>query len=121
MTFLINGYSFSGFVAVGGLKCERFALSTEDSGRDVQDGTFYRSIIAYKHKLTVTCRPLTTEEAAMLLEVLKENWLTVTFDSPFAGSTVSLTMYSDDNPAVLLFERGGISYWQDIEFQLIER
>lgn len=121
MTFIINGYNFSGYVATGGLKCERFALSTEDSGRDAQDGTFYRSIIAYKHKLTVTCRPLTLEEAATVLGVLKENWLTVTFDSPFEGSTVSLTMYSDDNPAVLLFERNGVSYWQDIEFQLIER
>ncbi len=108
-------------MATGGLKCERFALSTDDSGRDTQDGTFYRTIITYKHKLTVTCRPLTMDEASTLLGVLKENWMTVTFDSPYVGSTVSLTMYSDDNPAVLLFERNGVSYWQDIEFQLIER
>ena len=121
MTFLINGISFSGCVAAGGLKYERFALSTDDSGRDTQDGTFYRTVIAYKHKLTVTCRTLTMDEASSLLSVLKENWLTVTFDSPYEGKTVTLTMYSDDNPAVLMFERDGVVYWQDIEFQLIER
>ena len=61
------------------------------------------------------------DEVSSLLSVLKENWLTVTFDSPYEGKTVTLTMYSDDNPAVLMFERDGVVYWQDIEFQLIER
>lgn len=121
MTFRINGVSFADCVARGGMKAERFDVSTQDTGRDTQTATYEKTVIAKKVKLTVTCRPLTAQRAAQLFDALAAPFMQVTFSSPFAGGEVTMTMYTDDHQASFLMERNGVPYWEGVEFPLIER
>lgn len=120
MTFKVNGKDFAGYVARGGLKIQKFKVSSKDSGRDTQDAKMYLTVLAQKHKLTATFRPLTLTEAAEVFGTLGKTWVTVTFDSPFTGSEYSCRMYSDDLTATFLMERSGVKYFEGIEASLIE-
>ena len=120
MRFDVNGNDFSRYIARGGLKFQKFKVSSKDSGRDTQDAKMYLTVLAQKHKITVTFRPLKLEEAAEVFSTLGDTWVTVTFDSPFTGGEYSCRMYSDDLPATFLMERDGVQYYEGIEAPLIE-
>lgn len=121
MRFEINGADFTPYLARGGLKFQRFKISTQDSGRDTQDAQMYLTVMAAKHKITATFKPLTAEQAAEVFALLGSTWVEVTFESPFVGSEYSCQMYSDDLPATFLMERDGVAYYTGIEAQLIEK
>ena len=78
------------------------------------------TVLAQKHKITATFRPLKAEEAAVVFGTLGNTWVTVTFESPFTGGEYSCRMYSDDLPATFLMEKDGVGYYQGIEAPLIE-
>ena len=93
MRFDVNGNDFSRYIARGGLKFQKFKVSSKDSGRDTQDAKMYLTVLAQKHKITVTFRPLKLEEAAEVFSTLGDTWVTVTFDSPYTGGEYSCRNY----------------------------
>lgn len=121
MHVAINGTDITKLIASGGLKWSRNDLDAPNSGRAL-DGTMIRGRVSTKIRLDITCRPLTSDELHMLLNLILPEWVTVTYDDPMYG-TVSMTMYSNNNPAefYMIQPVTGEEWWQNITFPLIER
>ena len=120
MTLTIDGVDMTRYIAHRGVKWQRSDLDAPGSGRAL-DGKLMRSRIASKIRLDITCRPLTTEEAKLVLTAVMPQWVTVTYTDPQIGADVTKTMYSNNNPASYLFESAKGSLWDGITFPLIEQ
>lgn len=121
MTVKIDGTEIVGYIAYGGFKWQRTDVDGEGAGR-MLDGTLERNRMATKIRLDITCRPLTSAEASLVLSLIMPEWVTVEYFDPQVGSVVSKTMYSNNNPASYLINHGnGVEYWGGITFPLIEK
>ena len=120
MTLTVNGVNMLPYVAYQGLKWQRSDIEASDAGRTM-DGILHRGRVATKVRLDVTCRPLTSSEASIVLNAILPEWVTVTYTDPMSG-TVTKTMYSNNNPAsFMLKKKDGREYWNGITFPLIEQ
>ncbi|MBT9674610.1 MAG: DUF6711 family protein [Gemmiger sp.] len=122
MTFTINGTDLAPYIKAGSLKVTQHKISTDDSGRDTQDGTMYNTVIAKKYDIEAECRALKTDEASVVLTALMENdWVTVAFTSPVTGGEESVTMYCTEPSATHAMRKNGVDYWTGIDIKLVER
>lgn len=120
MVFEIDGVNIVPYIAYGGVKWQRSDVDSEGAGRDL-NGDLRRNRVGTKYRLDVTCRPLSTEEAKIVLSLIMPEWVTVRYTDPQAG-VVTRTMYANNNPASFLMKKpGGKEYWGGITFPLIER
>ena len=86
------------------------------------NGTMLRQRVATKIRLDVTCRPLKTSDASTVLTAIMPEYVTVQYTDPQLGTTVTRTMYANNNPAKFLIMReNGTEYWDGITFPLVER
>lgn len=121
MTLTIDGVDMTPYIANRGIKWQRSDLDAATAGRSL-DGKLMRSRVASKIRLDITCVPLTTEDASLVLTAIMPEWVEVTYTDPQAGKDVTKTMYSNNNPASYLMEkRDGTEYWDGITFPLIEQ
>ena len=82
----------------------------------------HRSRIASKVTLEITCRPLNTSEASIVLQAIYPEFVTVQYDDPQMGVAATKTMYSNNNPATFAQQQTDGSYlWKGIAFPLIEQ
>lgn len=96
-------------------------MDGEGAGR-MLDGTLERNRMATKIRLDVTCRPLKSAEASIVLSAIMPEWVSVTYFDPQKGSTVTKTMYANNNPASYLIKHpDGTEWWSGITFPLIEK
>lgn len=120
MIFEIDGVDISKYIAYGGVKWQRTDVDGEGAGRDLS-GELRRNRVCTKHRLDVTCRPLTTDEAQIVLNLILPEWVEVRYTDPQAG-VVTRTMYANNNPASFMMRKpNGVEYWGGIAFPLIER
>ena len=115
----INGTDVTDYIAHGGFQWQRSDVDGEGAGRDLT-ATLHRNRVATKHRLDVTCRPLTRDEAQAVLTLIMPEYVTVEYLDPQAGPSTR-TMYSNNNPATFLIRKGKVEYWSGITFPLIER
>lgn len=109
------------YIAIRGIKWQRSDLDAEGSGRTL-DGFMMRSRVASKIRLDITCTPLPSPAASIVLTAIMPEWVTVTYTDPQVGADVTKTMYSNNNPASYLMRRpDGTEYWEGITFPLIEK
>lgn len=121
MTLTVNGVDMTPYAAYRGVKWQRSDMDAPGSGRGL-DGTLLRNRVATKIRLDVTCRPLTSKEASLVLTVILPEWVEVTYTDPQLGMDVTKTMYSNNNPASFLMQKpNGEEYWDGITFPLIEK
>lgn len=121
MTFTVNGVNLLPYLAAEGLKWQRNDLDAPDAGRTL-DGVMHRSRIASKVTLEITCRPLNTSEASIVLQAIYPEFVTVRYDDPQTGGIAIKTMYSNNNPATFAQQQTDGSYlWKGITFPLIEQ
>ena len=92
------------------------------------DGTDIVPYIAYggvkwqRSDVDGTCRPLKSAEASIVLSAIMPEWVSVTYFDPQKGSTVTKTMYANNNPASYLIKHpDGTEWWSGITFPLIEK
>ena len=118
--FTVNNTNLLPFIQEDGLRWTRFDVEAPDTGRTL-DGRMHRGRVAVKIRLDVTCRPLTSAEAAVVLSAIAPEFVTVQYEDPMFGS-VTKTMYSNNIPALCatVYEDGS-ALWQGLEFPLIER
>ena len=107
------------YLAFGGLKWSRNDVDASDAGRD-QSGLMHRARVGLKIRLDGTCRPLLQEEATIVLQAIKPEWLQVRYFDLQEGAIVTKKMYSNNIPATFLLQRGTDQYWEGIAFPLIE-
>lgn len=116
----IDGVDITPYIAFGGVKWQRSDSEGPSAGRDLS-GELRRDRVATKRRLDITCRPLESEEAKIVLTLIMPEWVTVKYTDPQAG-VLTRTMYSNNNPASFMMQKpNGKFYWSGITFPLIER
>lgn len=120
MMLKINGVDFMPFIAKQGVKWQRNDIDAANSGRTM-DGQMQRGRVATKIRLDITCRPLTAEEARLVLTTILPEYVSVDYYDPMSGYRSGISMYSNNNPASFLIEKPEDDWWSGITFTLIER
>lgn len=120
MMLKINGEDFMPFIAKQGVKWQRNDIDAPNSGRTM-DGMMQRGRVATKIRLDITCRPLTADEARLVLNTILPEYVSVDYYDPMSGERYGVTMYSNNNPASFLIEKPDDDWWSGITFPLIER
>ena len=120
MTVIINGTDVTNYIGYNGLKWQRNDIDSPNTGRDMS-GTMHRGRVSTKIRLDITCRPLYAGELRTLLNLIYQEYVTVTYDDPMEGTVVK-TMYSNNNPAAYQGKNtDGREVWTGVTFPLIER
>ena len=121
MVLTIDGTDIVPYIAYNGFQWQRSDVDGEGAGR-MLDGTLQRNRLATMVRLDITCRLLKANEAAIVLSAIMPEWVTVTYYDPAAGSTVTKTMYANNNPATYQIKHpDGTEWWGGITFPLIEQ
>lgn len=120
MTFLINNVDCSQYVKHRGFKRTRNDVDGPDAGRTM-DAVMHRERVATKIRLDISCRPMLQSETEILLPLIENEYVTVTYQDPAYG-VVTKTMYSNNNPSNYLIQKSdGREYWDGIDFPLVEQ
>lgn len=121
MILKINGIDIVPYIALGGFKWQRSDVDGEGAGRDL-GGDMHRNRITTKRRLDITCRPLTTAEASIVLTAIMPEYVTVEYLDVQTNSVLTKTMYSNNNPATYMMQQpDGTELWEGITFPLIEK
>lgn len=120
MVFQINGVDITPYIAYQGLQWQRSDIDGPNAGR-AMDGTMYRDRVATKIRWDVTCRPLTAQEASIVLSAVMPEFVNVTYTDPITNTQVTKECYSNNIPAQFLMNIAGKQYWGGITFPIIER
>lgn len=121
MVLEIDGVDIVPYIKFGGFKWQRSDVDSSKTTRSL-DGYLDRVRVAIKRRLDVECRPLTAEEAKIVLDAIMPVWVDVRYYDPQEGNIVTRTMYSNNNPATYAMkQKDGTEWWDGITFPLIER
>lgn len=121
MVLIVNGVDMVPYIKYQGFKWTRSDVDGPDAGRTM-DALMHRERVATKIRLDISCRPLLAAEAQIVLTAIMPEYVTVQYYDPQAGTVVSKTMYSNNNPASYCIRKNnGREYWQGIDFPLVER
>jgi hypothetical protein len=121
MVFKIGETDMTPYLAFGGFKWQRSDVDGEGAGRDLA-GDARRNKLSTKRRLDITCRPLTLQEASIVLTAIMPEWVQITYTDPQLGTETTKTMYSNNNPAnFLMKKRDGRELWGGITFPLVEK
>lgn len=115
-----GGIDMTPYIAHGGVARQRADVESPDAGRTL-DAKMHRSRIARKLRLDITCRPLTSAEAKIVLDAVEPEWIDVVYDDPHDGANSRKTVYSNNIPATIAMTKDGVDYWEGIVFPLIEQ
>lgn len=117
MILRIDGVDMMPYIRQKGIKWSRNDIDGTTAGRTM-DGTMHRERITEKVRLDITCLPLTSEEAAVVLSTIYPEYLQVEYTDPMEG-IVTKTMYANNVPATYIDT--STEMWEGIAFPLIER
>lgn len=117
MILKINGIDITPYIEQKGIKWQRNDLDGPNAGRTM-DGTMHRGRVASKVRLDITCLPLKTEDAQVVLNAIYPEYVEVEYTDPMYGLSHK-TMYSNSNPATYVDTETDL--WEGITFPLIER
>lgn len=121
MVLTVNGIDMTPYVAFQGFKVQRADVESPESGRTL-DGLMHRGRVATKYRIDATCRPLKSDEARVVLQTIKPEYVTVTYYDPEQGLRENVAMYSNNIPATFCKrDKDGTEWWMGITFPLIER
>ena len=103
-----------------GVKWTRSDIDSPQTGRTL-DGRMHRGRVATKIRLDIKCRPLKSDELAIVLSAIYPEYVSVTYSDPMSG-TVTKTFYSNNNPATFWSRLpDGTEWWDGVSFPLVER
>ena len=120
MRVIVDGTDITNYIGYNGLKWQRNDIDSPNTGRDMS-GTMHRGRVSTKIRLDITCRPLYAMELRVLLNLIYQEYVTVTYDDPMEGSVTKI-MYSNNNPAAYQgMNKDGRELWTGVTFPLIER
>ena len=117
MTLKINGVDMLPYIEQKGIKWQRNDLDGSNAGRTM-DGTMHRERVTTKIRLDITCLPLSSADAAVVLNAIFPEYVEVEYTDPMYGH-VYKTMYSNNTPATYI--NTVTDLWEGITFPLIER
>lgn len=119
VVFKIGDTDFTAFILQGKLNWEKNDIDSSKSARTL-DGTMNRNRVAVKRKLSLTCKRLTTEQLRSLSNALSPVFVPVTYLDPEQG-VITKTFYSSQLKSATWATVGGKTYWDNSQFELVER
>lgn len=117
MVLKVNGVDLTPYIVQKGIKWQRNDLDGSNAGRTM-DGTMYRERVTSKVRLDITCLPLSSEDASIVLNAIYPEYVEVEYVDPMYGHSIK-TMYSNNTPATFIDTVTDL--WEGITFPLIER
>lgn len=117
MILKINGLDITPYIEQKGIKWTRNDLDGSNAGRTM-DGIMHRERVSSKVRLDITCLPLRSDDAAIVLNAIYPEYVEVEYIDPMYGR-VFKTMYSNNTPATYIDTATDL--WEGISFPLIER
>lgn len=117
MVLKIDGIDMMPYIVQNGIKWSRNDVDGANAGRTM-DATMHRQRVAEKARLDVTCLPLPSEHAAIVLNAIRPEYFEVEYMDPMDGLSIK-TMYCSTVPAT--YVDTDTDLWNGIAFALIER
>lgn len=116
-----SGLNIVPWIAENGVQWTRNGIESPDAGRTL-DMTMHRGLLGFKAKAEVACVWMNQADVATLLNAIAPETVTVTTDTlPWTTSTVTMTMYSNNNKGTILTEyTDGTKLYGDVVFPLVE-
>lgn len=121
--FKIDGRDMSRYIKTGGIQWKRNDVDSADAG-EMSDGTLRRDRVIMRRTLEVTIKNapmLTSAEISEVMKAIYPQWIEVEFNDPLEGKAITRTFYSNNVPATVAQEVGGVLYWKGFTFPLIEQ
>ena len=119
MTFIIDGFDMTPYIAHQGLKWSRNDVDGPNAGRAL-NAKMIRDRVATKYRWDVTCIPVTSAQQAIILQKIKPEYVMLTYTDPETNTDKTAEYYSNNVPSTLFTSgRGGL--WTGLTFPLIER
>lgn len=84
-------------------------------------GDLIRDRIAVKRKLSCEWPPLTMGEISTLLQAVKDVYFSVTYPDPMDGATVTKTVYVGDRQSPVYSNINGVTMWESLKMDFIEK
>lgn len=85
------------------------------------NGTMQRTRIAVKRKITVEWGPLSNSEISTILTAMSSVFFTVKYPDPVAGDKITKTFYTGDRTAPVLKVINGVTRWEGLKTNLVEK
>lgn len=120
--FKIGNADFSDCVLMdGGFRLKRTDIDDEEAaGRSMGAGIpMHRARLGTKRSMTVRCATITQTRIQQLSSALSPTTISVTYTDFQTGNTTK-TFYGTEIEAASGFVRGGVNYWRDGTFTLVE-
>lgn len=118
-TMKVGSTDISGYIAAGGFKWSKNDIDASGSGRS-KDGAMRRKRVASKHKLQVTCRPLSGPQLASLVSALSPETVSVEYLNPASATTRTATFYGSSVNAATVMDLGDDVRYDNVTFDLVE-
>ena len=117
----IDGVDITPYLEHEGFAWQRADLDSDETKR-LMDGDLERHYVATKYYINITCKPLLTPQASIVLKAIKPQKIQVRYLDPEVGDYVNRTMYANNIPAQVAWHNpeDGKTYWKGIAFQLTE-
>lgn len=117
---LADGVDIAPCIESDGLKWSLEDIDSADAGRTM-DAVMHRGKVASKVRLDITCRPLTSAQARIVLSAITKEYVQIDYIDPLYGRTTK-TFYNSKRVAnIRQIYRDGNVLWSGISFALIER
>lgn len=118
--YRVNNVDILPFIIDEGIEWEEEDLDAEGSGRTL-DGVMHRTRVASKDQHSIRCKPLTTENANIVLQAVSGSaFVTVSTNIHPKYGTYTGTMYNSSRvAAVFRIDDDGSVLWDNIAFTLI--
>jgi hypothetical protein len=84
MILKINGLDILPYIEQKGIKWTRNDLDGSNAGRTM-DGIMHRERVASKIRLDITCLPLKSEDASLILNAINPEYVEVEYTDPMYG------------------------------------
>lgn len=120
LSFEGNFVPITSYIAQHGLDYQLSDIDDPNTGRTMA-GTMQRGKIADKDKWKIKCRPLTTAEMSIVLQLISHEYVTARYLSPRYNSIVEKVMYVGDRTASHYVHKDNKIFWDALSFSLIER
>lgn len=117
MVLKIDGVDITPYIKQKGIKWQRSDIDGSNAGRTM-DGTMHRERVTSKIRLDIECLPLSSADAAVVLNAIYPEYVEVEYIDPMYGTSIK-TMYSNNNPATYIDT--ATDRWEGITFPLIEQ
>jgi len=100
--------------------CKVMDLDDGETTTRTADGRLTRDRVAVKRQLEMTWAPLKWEELSAILQLMRDEFVRVTYPDSETGKIETKSFYAGDRTSPIAIERNGVMWWQGLEVTMTE-